>query len=66
MKPALRISLKGKVLGTVELRAHKSLIPWNFEKEVQSAIAIVCFFRDDDLLKSYKYEDFTVKGVAIQ
>ena len=66
MRPALKISLRGKVLGTIELKAHKSLIPWNFEKEVQSAIATICFFRNDDLLKSYKYEDFTVKGVAIQ
>lgn len=65
MKPALRISLNGKVLGTVQLRPHRSLIFWNWEKEVQSAIALVCFMRNDDLLKSHKYDDFTVKGVTI-
>jgi hypothetical protein len=66
MKPALKILLNGKVLGTVQLRAHRSLISWNWEKEVQAAIATVCFLRDDDLLMSHGYEDFVVKGVAIQ
>ena len=37
-----------------------------FEKEIQAAIATVCFMRDDDLMQTHAYEDFTVKGVAIQ
>jgi hypothetical protein len=63
---ALQVSLKEQILGTIELSTQPSLIPWNWEKEIQAAIATVCFMRDDDLMQTHAYEDFTVKGVAIQ
>lgn len=62
---ALQVSLKERVLGTIELSTRPSLIPWNWEKEVQAAIATVCFMRKDDLMRSHTYKDFVVKGVAI-
>lgn len=64
-KLALQVSLEGRVLGTIEISTRPSLIPWNWEKEVQAAIATVCFLRNDDLMRDHAYEDFTVKGVAI-
>jgi hypothetical protein len=62
----LQVSLKGRVLGTIEVSTRPSLIPWNWEKEVKAAIATVCFTRKDDLMGSYTFEDFIVKGVTIQ
>lgn len=62
---ALQVSLRGRVLGTMELSTRPSLIPWNWEKEVKAAIATVCFMRKDDLMRSHTFEDFIVKGVAI-
>lgn len=65
-KLGFQVSLNGTVLGSIELSTRKSLIPWNIFKEIESAIATVCFMREDDLMKTHKFSDFEVKGCTVE
>ena len=70
---ALDVLLNGEHLGTVSLCTCTT---WHVcdgevrsdtaEEAVKGAICLVCFLRDDDLLKTHRIDEFTVKGTTMR
>ena len=69
----LEVSLNGTPIGTCAVCTAK-LIQVNdnnryrsntVSEEVRSAIALVCWAREDDLLATHDFSEFTVKGITV-
>lgn len=63
----IEVYLDGSFVGRGELSKRSGLLgPMTIRDEVRAIIATICFLRDDDLLSSHSYEDFTIKGVYVR
>ncbi len=61
---AIEVYLDNVLIGRGELCKRSGILgPRTLKDEVEAIIATICFLRDDDLLSSHSYEDFTVKGI---
>ncbi len=73
MQAGLEVSLNGKVLGRcsvctatmIQVNDGNKVRSNTVEEEIKCAIALVCWAREDDLLMSHDWDEFTVKGVAV-
>lgn len=73
MQAGLEVSLNGTVLGRcsvctarmIQVNDGNKVRSNTPEEEIKCAIALVCWAREDDLLMSHDWDEFTVKGVAV-
>mgnify|MGYP003500968346 CR=1 FL=1 len=73
-KLALDVFLNGEYVGTCELNTHKMIQVMDHNKvrsntpkeEIKKAITCVCFAREDDLLATHSFDEFTVKGTYMR
>ena len=73
MEVGLEVSLNGTVLGRcsvctarmIHVNDCNKMRSNTVEEEIKCAIALVCWAREDDLLRTHNWNDFTVKGVAV-
>ena len=73
MQAGLEVSLNGTVVGRctvytarmIQVKDHNKVRSNTPEEEIKCAIAIVCWAREDDLLATHDWSEFTVKGVGI-
>jgi len=73
MQAGLEVSLNGAVVGRcavctarmIQVKDHNKVRSNTPEEEIQCAIALVCWAREDDLLATHDWSEFTVKGVAV-
>lgn len=73
MQAGLEVSLNGAVVGrcSVSTARHIHVNDCNkmrsntVEEEIECAIALVCWAREDDLLATHDFNEFTVKGIAV-
>jgi hypothetical protein len=73
MQAGLEVSLNGTILGRcsvctatmIQVNDGNKVRSNTVEEEIKSAIALICWAREDDLLMSHDWNEFTVKGVAI-
>lgn len=58
----VNVFLGEKFLGQTDLMPRSFLKKLSIVDAVKAAVTIVCFMREDDLLSTHSWQDFTVKS----
>ena len=73
MQAGLEVSLNGTVVGRcsvctarfIHVNDCNKVRSNTVKEEIECAIALVCWRREDDLLATHDFNEFTVKGIAV-